>query len=369
MGDLASNLFLREMAKRDLDQQQKRQDDVAATNAYSQMIDQSENSRDKEFQRHLSVAKLAGEQASKLGEDRPSFKGGAIDEQAGLGFGAGEVDKKEAEEKASQARAMKELTAKSEMDKEKYKEGQSMDRLGLQLGSNADIAKGNQDAAYQRALLKLKGQRETNANELTKGAAGKQQTASIDAQGKLNAIRNLKLSAKVGEQDGKHVVDYESLLGPTAKNRLLVYEAKVGMSGEGALTPSERKDYERHKAFRARTGLLKTELKKKYFGTAMTEAEQENAVNAIINEDMNPQEFEAALGSLEQSERTNKDTADVALNRPANQWDDEFVNTNPAEGGEPGVGGAAGSIYSKGRNALGALPWLGDFMKKITPPR
>lgn len=371
MPDLAQNLFLRELAKRDADkarQRVERQDQLAEQQASAESLDRAISrggqARDDQFKRHLDVAKLAGKEASQLGKKRPEYQSAAVDESSGLGFDLGEVEKKQLAEKQAEARALEILKGGERRKLEEFKAGESKTLEGLR-GKNAmdreqagnessmsvaSMAQTHADerAAADRALReKLFGQGH-DPNQLTKGALGREQTKEGKASQRINDIRGIRDSFK----NDQGQVDYYRYLSPNGKNRADELERKAD---SGMMSPEERTEYQKHVRARAAIATLKNQVFHDWFGASQSETEARRAADAIGTYAQDPDQFKAILDEMERNAKRERATSMTQMGQSGIEEDlYSYEEAEPPPPEEGGFGSFGGSLYRKIKKMVGA---------------
>lgn len=366
MADLASNLFLRELAKTDLDkerarrdQDRQRQEQAATSQAVMDLSTRAEDAREKAFQRNLATAKLQSEHSARLGKERPEYKSAALQESADTGYGAGEVRVKEELTAAERKQAIEKLRAMEQMKRAEYSKGQDALRSAASDKERMSRDALNNKARAEQNVLDNRTQKygidviDKRARDLfrepgttpTAASRNRQESAKVMS----DALRSIREGATTGEVQGdKRVIDFEKFLSPEAKNQMAAYREKA-MIGTGALNKEELADYQRRQDFIAKVDLVKAQKMKELIGAGQTTAEAERTVNALISYDMNAQEFRAALRAMEMM--TNVEGGSGS--------ESEFVEAPPPE--DMSVMGKAGSEYSRAKKTLKKVPLVGDW--------
>lgn len=314
MADLAQNLFLRELAKRDLDKQRAREDERYHSESLGKALNTAETARDAEFDRHLSTAKLAGEHAARLQKDRPEYEAGAIDEASLTGFEGGQASLREAEDKAVRARANTEFEKKleaanellkSERDTKSKMSVQGMldkraeaDRLSREKEGGLDRGAALTRAKEHNAILwaQLNKAKEERAAKQASGLTNTDIPSSIRAkesniakesgiaQFRMGEMKENLRNPETGEVDASKVLTpwrqgaaefgaFESRNLPTTSS----YGLKAQMT--------------RQKAFNSAVSYYNTKEFHELIGAAMTDPERKMLADAFAGKDSDPVTF------------------------------------------------------------------------------
>lgn len=156
MPNLANTLYFRMLDQGMQKQQQQREDQQKSADIISKYSQDQEESKDKDLARQTKQAEMLGRLSAIEGGPQQSYTEPNLDIAARVGRGEETASQLQASKKSQLLRdleAMKEQAALGRQDKV---QNAVTDRLGMQLGSNEDIAASRNKGANYRASLRAK---------------------------------------------------------------------------------------------------------------------------------------------------------------------------------------------------------------------
>lgn len=319
MPDLAQNLFLRELAKRDLDRQRAQQEQAAQAEAVSTANRDSEAAKDAAFKRQLEVAKLQGENAARMGEEEPGgYENGAVGEMAGVGYGSGRAKVKAAEDEYNHKQALEQFKELQNEKRDKAKSQLDTERESTLAGLNGANAmekeKYNRSSVEKVADLdraeraREANMREAGANQrqggITKGLTKEHTDALAEGEElsrQLDNIENLAKDSQTGQSNFKQYQNYYA----QGLNTVESAQQKAGWT----IDPIERERLMRYAEWLAHVKALGAVQVRNLHGKATTQIELQTSAGSILNSNMSETQF---LGVIRAQRRNIANKMDIS---------------------------------------------------------